>query len=71
MPRYGTIKSACAMIGGDQPVHPATYYRGVARGIYPKPEHPSPGISRVNLDKLAAMLESAMVEDDGDRPEAA
>lgn len=25
-------------------------------GIFPAPEHPSPGIARVDLDKLAAML---------------
>lgn len=59
-PRLGTIKAACAIIGGDRPIHPASYYRGVARGIYPPPDHPSPGISRVNLDRLDEMLAMRM-----------
>lgn len=58
-PRYGTIRDACRMIGGETtPVHPATYYRGVRDGRYPAPVHPSPGISRVDLDVLAASLPS-------------
>jgi hypothetical protein len=51
-PDYGTIKRACREIGGDKPVHPSTYYRGVKERRYPPPEHPSPGISRVNIPKL-------------------
>jgi hypothetical protein len=55
-PRYGTIEAACRMIGGDSPVHRSTYYKGVREGRYPAPVHPSPGISRVDLDALAARL---------------
>jgi hypothetical protein len=51
-PIRGTIKRACEEIGGDKPIHPSTYYRGVKEGRYPPPEHPSPGISRINLTKL-------------------
>jgi hypothetical protein len=44
-----TIKGACRLLGGNEkPIHPATYYRGVARGDFPAPVHPSPGISRVS-----------------------
>lgn len=52
-----TIREACREIGGDEkPIHPATYYRGVAAGRYPAPEHPSPGISRIRRSKLHAAL---------------
>jgi len=40
----------------DTAAHPATYYRGVKAGIYPPPDHPSPGISRVNRPELVAAL---------------
>jgi hypothetical protein len=52
-PRYGTIKAACEQIGGDKPIHPSTFYRGVKRGIYPPPDKVAPNVSRVDLDKLA------------------
>jgi hypothetical protein len=55
-PRLGSIKTACALIGGDKPVHYSTYYRGVKRGIYPAPFRPSPNISRVDLDELEAAI---------------
>ena len=57
LPRFGTVDAACRMIGGDDaPIHRSTYYRGVRAGFYPAPEHPSPGISRVDLDLLALRL---------------
>jgi hypothetical protein len=53
-----TIRAACRIVGGDEkPIHPSTYYRGVAVGRYPAPEHPSPGIARVRLSKLVKALE--------------
>jgi hypothetical protein len=54
--RLGTIKAACEVVGGDKPIHPVTYYRGVKLGIYPPPIHPSPNVSRVDLDKLEAAI---------------
>jgi hypothetical protein len=49
-----TLDEACRYIGGNgKPINRATYYRGVARGIYPAPVHPSPGISRVVKRMLA------------------
>jgi hypothetical protein len=63
-PRYGTVKEACAMVGGEKkPISAATYYRGVKAGRFTPPEHPSPNISRVDLDKLAAKLRA---RNDGD-----
>jgi hypothetical protein len=55
-PRLGTIAAACKLIGGDKPIHPVTYYRGVKRGIYPAPFRPSPNVSRVDLDRLEAAI---------------
>jgi hypothetical protein len=44
-----TVKAACRILGGEEkPLHFSTYYRGVARGLYPPLVHPSPGISRVS-----------------------
>ena len=55
-----TIKEACRIIGGEEkPIHYATYYRGVARGDYPAPIHPSPGISR--LSKRAVLEARARI----------
>jgi hypothetical protein len=54
--RLGTVKAACKVIGGDKPVHPSTFYRGVKLGIYPPPFHPSPNCSRVDMDKLEAAV---------------
>jgi hypothetical protein len=59
-PNFGSVAAACRMIGGDKPVSPATYYRGVHRGLYPPPDHPSPNIARVDLDKLAVALRARM-----------
>jgi hypothetical protein len=61
------IGETCRTIGGvEKPVHPSTYYRGVKAGIYPPPDHPSPGISRVNRPKLVAALRKRIgVADDG------
>jgi hypothetical protein len=56
IPRFGTIAAACKIIGGDKPIHFTTYYRGVARGIYPAPTRVAPNVSRVDLDKLASKL---------------
>jgi hypothetical protein len=56
----GTVSAACKIVGGDKPIHVTTYYRGVARGIYPRPKRVSPNIVRVDLDELAAVLRARM-----------
>jgi hypothetical protein len=63
-PNFGTIAAACRMIGGDKPVHPSTFYRGVRAGRYSPPVHPAPKVSRVDLDKLAADLR-ALTDNEG------
>lgn len=63
-----TIGAACRIIGGDEnPIYPATYYRGVAAGRYPAPVHVSPNVARISKDKLLAALERLME----DAPDAA
>jgi hypothetical protein len=58
LPEVLTIKGACKVVGGDRPIDPSTYYRGVARGIFPAPFHPSPGIARVETAKLLAAIDA-------------
>jgi hypothetical protein len=55
-PDYITIKTACAIIGGDKPISVATFYRGVKAGRLPAPEHPTPGVSRIRRSKLLDAL---------------
>jgi hypothetical protein len=54
--RLGTVAAACKLIGGDKPIHKATYYNGVKLGIYPAPFRATPNSARVDLDKLEAVL---------------
>jgi predicted DNA-binding transcriptional regulator AlpA len=53
--------AACEFFGGTRPLHPATLYRGVRTGRYPKPIHVGPGSSRWLRDECEAAL-AAMVE---------
>jgi hypothetical protein len=40
------IAFVCAFFGGNKPLHPATIYRGIADGRYPRPARPSPNVNR-------------------------
>ena len=41
------LKATCAFFGGmTSPIHPATLYRGIAAGRYPRPVHVAPNSSR-------------------------
>lgn len=31
------VPEACKLLGGSRPINAATYYRGVAAGLYPRP----------------------------------
>jgi predicted DNA-binding transcriptional regulator AlpA len=39
-------RTVCKFFGGTKPLNSATLYRGIKAGRYPKPYHPSPGLSR-------------------------
>jgi hypothetical protein len=50
------VPAACRIIGGTRPINPATYYRGVKRGLYPAPEQRGANIKRISAKRLAAAL---------------
>jgi predicted DNA-binding transcriptional regulator AlpA len=43
------VKEGCLLLGG---ISVATYYRQAARGIFPKPVHLSPNVSRLSKRKV-------------------
>jgi predicted DNA-binding transcriptional regulator AlpA len=55
--------AACAFFGGTRPLHPATLYRGVRQGRYPRPVKVG-ALSRWLRSECEAAL-SAMVEGRG------
>jgi hypothetical protein len=57
LPSRITVSKACEVIGGDEPIHESTYYRGVRKKIYPKPKRaPGTNISRVDTQELLQSL---------------
>lgn len=51
----------CRFFGGSRPIHPATLYRGVKQGRYPRPVKVGPGTSRWLRTECEAVLRQ-MVE---------
>jgi predicted DNA-binding transcriptional regulator AlpA len=58
------VKSVCAFFGGTRPIHPATLYRGIAAGRYPRPVHVSPNIARWVYSECLAARKRLMDERD-------
>jgi predicted DNA-binding transcriptional regulator AlpA len=54
-------RAACEFFGGTRPINPATLYRGVRQGRYPRPVRVGPGTSRWLRAECEAAL-AAMVE---------
>ncbi len=55
---FYAIDFVCAFFGGSKPLHPATIYRGIAHGRYPRPVRPSPNVNRwVGRELKAARTE--------------
>jgi hypothetical protein len=53
-----SVEAACGIIGGEaNPIHKATYYRGVRAGRYPAPVRVSPGVSRVVKPQLVEAIQ--------------
>ena len=48
--------ATCRFFGGSKPINPATLYRGVRRGRYPKPVKVGPGSSRWLRSECEAAL---------------
>jgi len=51
---------ACRFFGGSKPLNPATLYRGIRQGRFPKPVKVGPGTSRWLRTECVAVL-AAMV----------
>jgi predicted DNA-binding transcriptional regulator AlpA len=49
--------ATCRFFGGTRPINPATLYRGVRKGRYPKPVKVGPGSSRWLRAECEAALE--------------
>ena len=50
------LKAACAFYGGTRPINPATLYRGIRKGRYPRPIKVGPGSSRWLRSECEAAL---------------
>jgi predicted DNA-binding transcriptional regulator AlpA len=53
--------ATCSFFGGTRPLNPATLYRGIRKGRYPKPVKVGPGSSRWLRTECEAALQ-CMVE---------
>jgi predicted DNA-binding transcriptional regulator AlpA len=54
--------ATCRLIGGSRPINPATLYRGIKAGLYPRPIKVGPGLSRWNKADVVAVLEARIAE---------
>jgi predicted DNA-binding transcriptional regulator AlpA len=54
-------RAACEFFGGTRPINPATLYRGIRKGRYPRPVKVGPGSSRWLREECEAAL-AGMVE---------
>jgi predicted DNA-binding transcriptional regulator AlpA len=61
---FWDIHKCCERIGGSRPIHPSTLYRLIKKGAWPKPVHPTPGISRC----VASQCEAAIARMAESRP---
>ena len=57
------LKTACRVIGGqNSPIDKATFYRGIARGDFPRPIKITKQKSRWRRSELLAVLERAAAQ---------
>jgi predicted DNA-binding transcriptional regulator AlpA len=61
MPELLDRGEVCRYFGGTRPINPATLYRGIRQGRYPRPVKVGPGSSRWLRTECEAALRS-MVE---------
>jgi predicted DNA-binding transcriptional regulator AlpA len=57
-------KAACQLIGGSRPINPATLWRGVKSGIFPKPIKITPNANRWKRSELLDAIERRAAERD-------
>jgi predicted DNA-binding transcriptional regulator AlpA len=56
------ISAVCAMFGGSRPLNPATIYRGIAEGRFPRPIKIGRNSNRWLRSECAAMLAAIIAE---------
>jgi predicted DNA-binding transcriptional regulator AlpA len=56
--------AACRLIGGSRPINPATLYRGVKTGIYPRPVKVAPNVSRWRKSEIVSAIEKRIAQRD-------
>jgi predicted DNA-binding transcriptional regulator AlpA len=56
--------AACRLLGGSRPINPATLYRGIKAGIFPRPVKIAPNIARWRKSELEAAIASRIAERD-------
>jgi predicted DNA-binding transcriptional regulator AlpA len=54
--------------GGSKPIHPATLYRNMASGIYPRPIHVSANVVRWVADECRAATQRMLAARDDPKP---
>jgi predicted DNA-binding transcriptional regulator AlpA len=57
-------KATCALLGGSRPIQPATLYRGIEAGRFPKPINVGPNIVRWLRSECEAALEALIAKRD-------
>jgi predicted DNA-binding transcriptional regulator AlpA len=61
MPELLDRASVCRVFGGTKPIDASTLYRGIRKGLYPKPVKVGPGSSRWLRSECESALQ-AMVQ---------
>jgi predicted DNA-binding transcriptional regulator AlpA len=49
-------RTVCRLFGGTKPIDPATLYRGIRQGRYPKPIRIGPQVRRWSRSEVEAVL---------------
>jgi predicted DNA-binding transcriptional regulator AlpA len=53
-------REVCRFFGGTRPLNPATLYRGIRRGHFPRPVKVGPGSSRWLRDECETALQAML-----------
>jgi predicted DNA-binding transcriptional regulator AlpA len=62
------VDAVCRFFGGTRPIHPATLYRGIKQGRFPRPVKVGPGCSRWLLIECRAAREELIAGRDRNLP---
>jgi predicted DNA-binding transcriptional regulator AlpA len=60
------VRATCRLLGGSRPLHPATLYRGIKSGIYPRPVKLGKGMSRWLKSECAEAIRKLIAQRDGE-----